>query len=287
MGGDGVTTITIRASSLPGYAECSLRAAVGAMPTVFAEHGHFLARPMANIGALVGSGVHGAAEVALREKMQGVETALDVMSDAGIAAFRERLAADAETGLTLDKDSPTTAAAERQIVRMVRVVRESIVAEANPIMVESRIVAELRPGVLLSGQGDLLHLDGGHAFTVRRIRDLKTGRTMGPAGKHDAQIGSYSLLYRSRGHDTDTAQIDFVPRVRGDKDQPGVIVNARDIRACERLAWAVLNEFADKGLAFAADGNPSRFLPNPNSRLCSARFCRAHGTKTCSATNEG
>lgn len=276
--------ITIRASSTTSYLDCQLRAAAHSAPWLFAEHGWELAPPRSNIGALVGSGVHGAAEHALTERMlSGTVMPADAIEDAGIGAFRARRDEEAETAveIVMDGDSPSMDDAETQIRRMARQYRLDVLQESEPVAVESRITATFVEGVTLSGQADLLHLDGRERHVVR---DLKTGRRRLKATQHAAQIGSYSLLFRSMGYDTGAGQIDYLPRAALKKPQSEVEKMPLDIYAAEQIAHAVLTDMGTKLLAFAADGNPSRFIPNPASNLCSSRFCRAFGTPACPAT---
>ena len=276
--------ITIRASSTTGYLDCALRAAAHSAPALFAEHGWELAPPRANIGALIGSGVHGAAEPALTERMlSGTVMPVDAIEDAGIEAFRSRRSEEAETvaEIVMDNDSPSMDDAERQIRRMARQYRTDVLQQSEPVAVESRITATFAEGIVLSGQADLLHLDGRERHVVR---DLKTGRHRKAAMHHAAQLGSYSLLFRSKGYDTGGGQIDYLPRSALKKPQGAVEPMPLDIFAAEQIAHAVLTDMGGKLLAFAADGNPSRFLPNPSSNLCSYRFCRLFGTPACPAT---
>lgn len=279
--------ITIRASSLPGYLDCQLRAAVSQLGSLFQAHGHEVGRPFPNIGALVGSGVHKAAEVALTERMMaGTLAAVSTVEDAAVDAFRARRAQELEEGageVIMDGDSPTMDAAERQVARMARQYRQDVAAVARPVAVESRITIETGVGeVLLSGQSDLLHLDDQGAGNV--VRDLKNSRTKANAAKHASQLGAYSLLFRSQGHTTHGAQIDHLPRVKIERPQPPVEHHPLDVAGAERIAHAVTTEFATKALAFAEDGDPSRFLVNPASNLCSPKFCRAFGCPACPAT---
>lgn len=281
--------ITIRASSTTSYGDCQLRAAISMLGGLFQEHGFSLRRPNVTIGALVGSGVHGAAEVGLKESMAGRGlVAVSTMEDAGVDAFRARRAeeeADAEATL-MDPVSRSIDEAESQVRKMSRQYRQDVVAKVHPIAVESRITVELRPGVEVSGQGDLLALDmvGGEVAT---IRDAKTSRHKTSALKHYTQIGTYSLLYRSHGMEPRAGQIDAIPRVAAAKPQPPVEEQPINLPAAERMAWATINDFAGKGESFAKDGDPSRFLLNPSSLLCSPRYCRAHGTPACAATYQG
>ncbi len=277
--------LVIRASSLPGFLDCQLRAAANSQARLFVAHGHELRRGHGNIGAVVGSGVHAGAELALSERMMGRASSLSACEDAAIETLRRRIEDEAGEGLIFDEESPSRDAAERAARRMVAVYREDVADRATPVAVESRIEAEFAPGVILSGQSDLLHLDA--ATGAHKVRDLKTGRRHQPAAKHASQVGAYSLLFRSRGHSTDGAQIDFLKRVRLDREQPRVVAEPLSIEGCERQAHAVLGEFSAKLQAFAADGDPGRFLPNATSMLCNQKFCRLHGQPACPATYQG
>lgn len=280
---DGI--IKLRASSLSGYStECQLRTAVEMLGREFDGHDFKLRRRVANVAALIGTGVHGGAEVALLERMMGSVMPVSAMQEAAIETFRKRTAEETDGAeLLLDSDAPSLGDAEKQVRRMTARYREDVVKTAHPIAVESRIEVVFRDNVWLSGQADLLHLtedDSGRA----RIRDLKTSRHPAAAWKHGPQLGCYSLLIRSEGHAVDAGQIDYLRRVPVDRAQPGVEPHEIDIMAAERVAYGVISDFAAKAIGFAADGNPERFLMNPNSRLCHPNFCRAWGTRACSAT---
>lgn len=275
--------IIIRASSLPSYLDCQLRAAVSQLGHVFDLHGHQIARARGNVGAMIGSGVHGGAEVALKERMTaGTLAPVDVVEDAAIAAFRDRLDAEGGDDLVMDQDSPTVSDAERQVRRMVRQYRVDVAERANPLAVESRIEADVGDGVVLSGQADLLHLDEQRSGCA--VRDLKTGRRRIAPTRHAAQCGSYSLLFRTLGFAPDHIQIDWLKRERLDKPQPDVEAQPLDVDDCERIAFATIGEFGAKARAFAADGDPARFLLNPSSHLCNPKYCRAYGSAVCAAT---
>ena len=279
------TRIGIRASILPGYLDCQLRAAVTVLGSDFREHGYEIARPRSNIGALFGSGMHGGGEAALKELMlAGSMMPLSAIEDASITAFRARHAEEVEyeSDLVMDEDSPTIDAAEAQLRRAARQWRADVLESANPIAVESYVEADLLPGVKLTGHADLLHLDG--QGTRRRLRDLKTSRRKQTGAKFQSQIGAYSLLFRSEGYETTDAQIDHLRRVPISKPQPPMEMEPLEVEACEQIAHSTLTDFATKALAFRDDGDPSRFLVNPASMLCSPRFCRAFGSAVCPAT---
>lgn len=279
------TRIGIRASILPGYLDCQLRAAVTVLGSDFREHGYEIRRPRSNIGALFGSGMHGGGETALKELMlAGSLMPLSAIEDASIEAFRARHADEVQYDgeLVMDEDSPTIDAAEAQLRRAARQWRADVLERAQPIAVESYVEADLIPGVKLTGHADLLHLDGQEDRRI--LRDLKTSRRKQHGTKFQSQIGAYSLLFRSEGYETTGAQIDHLRRAPLAKPQPAMEMEPLEVEACEQIAHSTLKDFATKALAFRADGDPSSFLVNPASQLCSQKFCRAWGTAVCPAT---
>lgn len=280
--------ITIRASATSAWPECNLRAAVHAFPNLFTDAGWRLGPSRAVIGAIMGSGYHAGADVALKEWMgAGTIMPLDTLHDAGVAGLRLRFQEDVEGRECLfDVERPTLSDAEKQCRRLLTRWREDVLRDSRPIAVENRIVAEYRPGVLLSGQADLLHLDIGKGAR-KRVRDHKTSRRRQVPMKHGPQLGCYSLLFRSKGHETDEAQIDLAHVVPLAKPTPPIEPQPLNIVAAENMAVAVLSDFADKVLAFRASGNPQTFVCNPGTFLCSAKYCRAHGKPVCPATYQG
>lgn len=280
-----MTTITIRASSLPAYQGCQLRAAAHAMPRLFAEHGHELAPQRGNVGALVGTGLHGAGEVGLKEKMSSGSIApLSVLEDAAVEAFRARYAEERDNTveIVMDQQTPTIREAELQLQRMARSYRDGVLFQAEPLVVESRITARFDDHVTLSGQSDLLHLDD--QAGVPCVRDLKTGRTKRPAATHGPQLGAYSLLFRSRGLEPGLCQIDFIKRESPSKPQSPVEPERVSIESAEQQAHSILRDWSIKAVAFAADGQTDRFIVNPSNMLCNPKFCRLHGKPACPAT---
>lgn len=277
--------IVIRASSLPAFADCQLRAVAHSAPHLFVEHGFDLAPPRSNVGALVGSGLHGAGEVGLNEKMNsGTVAPASVLEDAAVAAFDLRWDEEVRgvVEIVMDGETPTRDVGRRALARMAVSYREGVLQDAEPVVVESRIKAVFRPGMILSGQSDLLHLDAAAGGKI--VRDLKTGRRKQSAMKHGPQIGAYSALFGSIGFTTTGAMIDFIKREALGKPQPDVVSEPLSIEAAERMAHSIMTDFFGKIEGFARNGDPGLMIPNPSSQLCSAKFCRLHGKNACPAT---
>ena len=241
------------------------------------------------VGALIGSANHAAGAAALTEKMlAGTLAPLSALEDAAMEEYRRRHGEESEQGeLLFDDTTRKPSEVEPTIRKMVTVYRRDVVAERRPLMVERRLIEPFNDHVQLSGQGDLLALDeqdDGRAI----VRDQKGSRRRNmKATEHAPQIGSYSLLFRSKGFQTDGAQIDFVFRPKVGEMQPPVEVHPLDIAQAEQTAHRVLTDFAAKAVAFERDGDPGVFIADPSCRLCSPKFCRFYGKKACSATWTG
>ena len=279
--------LVIRASACSAFADCQLRAAAQSQPRLFEAAGWSLHPARTNFGALIGSGVHAGAEVALKGRMQGALPPVSACEDAAIEELHRRRQAEGERGVIGDETCGDPDQAERQVRRMLGRYRTDVAERAEPVAVERRIEADIMPGVVLSGQSDLLHLERGgeRAEPVEIVRDLKSTRRRGQHPMtHAPQVGNYSLLFRSRGYDPTACAIDLLPRVKLAASQPPVFTLPLDLRDAESIAYAVTTEFASKLLAFKRDGEPGRFLTNPASFLCSAKFCRLYGQQACPAT---
>jgi hypothetical protein len=241
------------------------------------------------VGALIGSANHAAGAAGLTEKLlSGTVAPLSVLEDAAMEEYRRRHSEESEQGeLLFDDTTRKPSEIEPTIRKMVTVYRRDVVASARPIMVERRLIEPFNDHVQLSGQGDLLALDeqdDGRAI----VRDQKGSRRRNmKATEHAPQIGSYSLLFRSKGFQTDGAQIDFVFRPKVSEIQPPVEVHPLDIGQAEQTAHRVLTDFAAKAVEFERDGDPSVFIQDPSCRLCLPRFCRFHGKRACKATWQG
>jgi PD-(D/E)XK nuclease superfamily len=272
--------VVIRCSSLSAWPDCPRRGAARLFRLEIEAAGYRLRSAPRGIGAVVGTAVHAGAQSALEEKAQTgelppVNLALDAARDRLVEEIgRGEVAYDAATG--------TRADALRQVISMTRVYHRAVAPGVLPIIVEERLEAEVAPGVILSGQPDVV------AREPHKVRDLKTG-ARAAAGSHAPQLGGYSLLARSHGLDIVEAEIDFVQRVGAGKPQPEPTSKVVAVALAETAASNILRSiegdlrtFRDGDAARRVlPGDPWAFQANPNSILCSAKFCPAHGTDFC------
>lgn len=271
----------IRASALSGYADCPRRSAARMFRQEIEAAGFQLGRTIRGIGAAIGTAVHKGAEVALGEKAySGRLPPVTVTEDATISELHGQIANEIEfegpRGTTRTKTE-----AEVQSRGMIRAYHRAVAPTIQPIQVETRLEAEVAPGVVLSGQSDVV------AYEPGTIRDLKTGAR--PPRAFAAQVGAYSLLSRSHEMDIEHVSVDFIQRVSAGRPQPEPVSQRLAIARAETAAAAVLGHVIRDLDTFRhgdaerqiMPGDPWAFLANPASSLCSPRWCPAFGSEFC------
>jgi hypothetical protein len=263
-------TVVIRCSTLSGYLDCPRRAAARNWVPLLEAAGFSPRQTPGTIGAAVGTAVHAGAARALQAKVEtGMAAGRASAVDEAIATLDAELEAR-ETAW--DDVTPHRATAQRQVDRMVGVYLSEIVPKVHPLAVENRMEAVYRPGYVLSGQADNICIAPG------QIRDTKTGKFRRPSA---AQLGGYLKLARVHGHDVGELIEDYVARVGVTKPQPGPLTTVHDAEAASAAAGAILDLASAQLDRFRASGDPWAFPANPNSALCSDRYCPAWGTSFC------
>lgn len=269
--------VFVRASSLSGYADCPRRSAAKLFKAEILAAGYDLRETDRNIGASIGTAVHAAAAMTLREKMErGAPAPLSAATDCAVEEYRTI----AEEGMLFDRETPTGNAAETQIVRMVDTFQRAVVPEIEPVIVEERMEANTGFGLVLTGQSDVLAREPG------RLIDLKTGKRQ---AMHAPQICAYSLLSKSHGLPVNEAAVKFIQRVPVSKPQPEPVTTPYALAQAENAAVNVLRHIKGDLQTFREGNQELGILPgdawsfaaNPSSMLCSAKWCPAHGTQFC------
>lgn len=272
--------IRIRASSLSLYPDC-LRRTAARLFRYFVKLAGFELRHLPNgIGAATGTGTHAGATYSLKQKIDTGE--IGNQTEAEHRAL-DSLKEQAAEGISWDQTSPDLNTAEKQVVRQVRAYRTHVAPTTEPIAVEEELRAKFGDRFEIVGHSDCRE--------ERRIRDLKTGIQRRANG---FQYGCYSLLARGNGFEIDELIEDYIPRNRITKPQGTPEKYPYDIQEAEKAAFAIIQRMADDLLLFQ-EGDPSRdieagdpwaFLANPQSMLCSQKYCPAFGTDFCKSHKE-
>ena len=276
MGSSMSHRTVIRASMLPGYADCARRAAAKQWLREIENAGYELRELRPSVGAAVGTAVHAAAARMLQTKIDtgelgggkdGIEIAIE--------AFRK----ETEPGAEWDDTTPNRSTAETQIERLTLAYRLGVARHLNPAAVEQAWEVPAGDGFVLTGHCDVITVDG-------VVRDLKTGALSRP---YQAQLGAYSLLARSQDPPIDVTgvAVDFIRRTPKTKPQEPPVTETYEQEVSERAAWSVIERIRQDMAGFRrrlADGDEppeEAFLANPMSMMCRPQFCPAHGTAWC------
>lgn len=267
----------IRPSSLTTETDCARRwAAIHYAPQVMAAGFHLRERALLHVGAAVGSGVHAAAHFTLDAKRRTGELGnAREAEDRAEAEFLHR----AEYGLNWDETTDRLPTAQEQMRRMTRAYRRYLAPDLVPIAVEQRLDVDVGDGWVLSGQADALAGD-----PDADLRDLKTGVRRRPNG---VQYASYHVIFTAHGFRPHDIIEDFVQRVRLKNEQPPPVSQVVPLDQGMADAWQAIEDIKagtatfDARVASGMGAPAAAFRANPQSQLCSDRWCPAWGTDFC------
>jgi hypothetical protein len=269
--------IIIRVSSLSGYPDCPRRGAARLFRNIIIDAGYRLRTTRLGIGAIVGTALHKAAETCFTHKarhgeLPTVERAIDTAAwqlDDGIGSGEVEY--DGARGATHNRNE-----AQQQTIRMTSSYWHGVAPTVDPIMVETKLEAEVAPNVILSGTPDIICHEPGS------VRDLKSGARL---GNHSPQLGGYSLLARSHKIEINAASIDWVPRTPLNKPQPEPTSVSESIAHAETAAASILKHITTDLETFQHGDQERRippgdvwsFMANPSSMLCAEKYCPCWG----------
>ena len=179
-------------------------------------------------------------------------------------------------GAIWDATTANRNAAQLQIRSLARAYYHGVAKHVDPLEVELYLEADAGDGFLLTGNIDLVTVQGS-------VRDLKTGAV---DRDYFAQLGCYALLCRSQvdPYDVTGIGIDWIKRTGHTKPQPPVIHKEYQLAACQRQAYDVVAAIKRDVNEFRASGNPAAFVCNTMSMMCGDKYCPAWGTDFCSIT---
>ena len=267
----------IRASMLPASNDCMRRAMANQYAKELAKYGYKLRHTLNNIGATIGTATHSVIEKYFASKIYQTEYNEKNSLDEVINTLQDNI----KNGILWDDTTSNIDTAIYQIKRMATAYIESVGKHIIPIETEIRLEVDYNDWII-SGQIDLVaqHEQGGI-----HLHDLKTGTTY---RSHHAQLGAYSLLYRSVNTDAyvKSATIDYVERLPKSRAQKEPIITNYDVALCERVAEATIDRIIENFNKFEATGNINSFPENPMSMLCNEKYCPAFNTDFCPITKK-
>jgi len=249
--------------------DCARRAAAQQWPQLVKDAGYILNDRRTGILAAVGTATHSGAKYQLDEKIiTGQPGPLKESVEVAIASLHDEMA----DGIEYDPRTSTIRAAEMQVKQLVDLYRKRVAVNITPLETEAAVKVQ-HDNVHITAHIDVLTEEP----VGCGVTDTKTGAKI---KSHHAQVGCYSIMLRTaRGTDVSRVGIDFLSR----KDIRHTYIDY-DRRVCEKLAWATIVRIANNLHAFERTGDALCFPQNPGSMLCSAKYCRAFGTRFCGLT---
>ncbi len=266
--------IIIRSSSLPYYPDCPRKWAYRSLPRDILEGLGFKMQPyVPYVPAIMGTGTHSGVALANNRKIEGIvlPNPIDDIYQVAIESFRDRI----HDGVVWDKTTNNMNTAETQIQRVLKAYYFEVLPNIiDPISVELSLKARIDDDFLLSGHMDI--------SCAKSIHDFKNGARDPLAA---SQMGGYGILRVANGlGKPEELVIDHIPRTSIKKTQTAPQKIKYDVNVCINEAKAIYKHIIRDVNDFLNSGNPSSFLTNNHSVLCSKKYCGAYGTKWCEIT---
>lgn len=269
--------ISIRASSLEDFTACERRFA--ARWLIDSDHAmaRHLKRPRQHIGAVVGRASHIGVAYLLNElKLTGSHGGALRTRHAKQAAA-EKYHEDTTKPVATDDTTKTVTQGLVAAHKIIEAYHDNVRHDCEPDIIEKGLSAEGGGAgtdlerYRITGTMDNYLFDG-------TLEDLKTGVNR---PKPFGQQGAYSQILTANGKRVDRIRIRYAQRVSQNRGVSGIEAINLDVIACERHAIELINRAAGGLQRLVKTGDPASFLANPADRLCSDKFCPAHGTDFC------
>lgn len=258
---------------LPDANNCMRRAIGNQYSKMLYEFG-FKIRPIITTGAyaIVGTGSHSAARHLLIQKMHGKTISLSHAIDFGISEYE--IEGKKYEKIEYDKVVYNKEAGILHIKKFTQAYYTDIVPKMSfPDKAKPNDHLELTLKKTFMGFNLSGHVD---VWTGNSICDTKTGAKK---MAYHSQLGGYGLLIGESMFKK--LYINWLPRVSLSKPYPGTKIIAYDKKFAMTEAYTTIVRIIDAINKFKSTPKPSCFPANPNSYLCSEKYCRAYGTNFC------
>lgn len=259
------SVMSIRASGFGGLFDCALRWE--------RIHLHGL-RSAGSPRALIGTGVHGGTAAFDQGRVSGERIRIDDAAGVAVDTIAERIATEGVRWSSLEPD-------RREVERIALRLTTTYCADISPRYEFSSVELTTKPLDIDCGGGVVVRLTGtlDRARTITgglrpRIGDVKTGKAavsaegVAKTKVHRPQVGTYQLLYEH----TTGERVDDTAEVIGLNTSGKCQTGIGQIRGAKQL---LLGSDAAPGLIDLAAQmfRSGLFPPNPQSTLCSERYC--------------
>lgn len=233
-------------------------------------YGYVLRNTEQSIGAAVGTATHRVVELALELKAEG-SPYLDLVADEAAESIEKSI----EKGVIWDDTTRKKDDAIKQAVRQGLLVLAHM-PEMKSIVIEGELKADMGDYFILSGHVDIRGSEDGEEWD---IWDVKTGVIR---RANQGQYGAYSILARSNGHNVRSLGEIYAKRVGVNVPQPEPVIVQYPKEIAEAVAYHTSRRIKGDIITFReSGGDPWVWIPNPNSMMCSDKYCPAWGTNFC------
>jgi hypothetical protein len=259
---------------LPPYIDCPRKAAANQFVKLIKDAGYNIpVFKKSKIYAIIGTCTHTASEYLCTQKILNKPIS-------GVEDFTlDKLTSEIKMSENLEYDaiSPNQNHVITQLKRFIKIYKNDvlpkIVFPENALpgdYLELYLKAKIK-GYNITGHIDLL--------TKYSVGDTKTGTLLKPC---HTQVGGYDLLADANGKTGYVNNIIIhMPRVHKDKRYPGTKIIKLDPGFCKLEAHSLILKIVDDLNKFKKNGDCRSFMANPQSMLCSRKYCKAYGTDFC------
>lgn len=254
----------IRPSMLSSYTDCNLRALVQSYWWLFKQYGYVVPFMQRGAAQVVGTAFASGVKQMLRNKVAtGSIGNPDDSADAAVASFEQEIS----KGWEIDDTTPSRAAGVDQVSTMTRVYAGYVGYKLDPEQVEQKFTCKLTaisPGWEGSGTIDNRSKQG-------VLNDDKTGKGV---MQYLPQVGMYERLSNANGLPVEQITITQLQRHKITQSPNEPVIYQIDVDLARKMAVKVVRRaIADVDQFVASDGDSSHIATNPNSWVCSQKYC--------------
>jgi hypothetical protein len=276
----GERDMNIRASMLPGVADCERRAMGSQYRKKFEKLGYVFKQLAPSVGSAIGTAFHHGTGKLFYQKWEGSDPNLDDATEQAIIGFRSEV----ESGAIWDETTQNVNVAEGQLMNMIREALNgpvktdmplTIIVEGKPTpAIEMSLTAKVGEGWTVTGHPDL-------ATVQNALRDWKGGSVN---REYFQQIGCYSMLVKANKIMDEVKELykDFIRRCKKTKLQEPWEAKQYPVAASESAAKGIIKRIISDMQLFDDTGDLDMAFPiNRHSMMCSPRYCSCWGTNFC------
>lgn len=264
----------IRSSMLPTYLDCSRMAAASQFSELIKSKGYEIPEfNKSKIYTILGTCNHSAAEYLCTRKIQGKQS--NRVEEFTLDKFDAAISVS--ENLEYEEIIPNQNHAVEQIKRFIKIYEKDVLPKmVFPENADPNDHIELSLRAKIKGYDITGHID---TLTKYSVSDIKTGKKLKP---FHTQFGCYDLLLKANEKGLPKWNIlIYIKRVHKDKPYPGTQIIKLDTMFCYKESHALILKIIDDLDRFKINGDSRCFTANPQSALCSNKYCRAYGTDFC------